>query len=242
MSKLIILILMLSIYSLFGCRSTTSKEPKVVQPAPNAEIPVVKKKQYDGREHIDEINFMEYQDDGDHLQLLAQIGDSTISLINETDTSRNLNRGDRIRVTWKYGTITIPGDNDAEMTAQLMLSIKKIGDGPVSEFRRTYGRKLKYTWSTDEEFTSSYLDKIYLLTEYYLTQTKNPLLQASIKNGDEITYSIESNKKDDRNYRVIGIAPAGPNGSNIVQWLYVDEESGKSYEYNLAENSLIAFK
>lgn len=77
--------------------------------------------------------------------------------------------------------------------------------------------------------------------EYYLTQTTNPLLRLAVNSKDELTYSIESKTRDDRGYTVIGIAPIGPNGATIVQWLYVDEESDKLYEYNLPEDKLIAF-
>jgi hypothetical protein len=240
MNKLIITFVLLPASAILGCHSNTATDTKAVQPksTPKATL-TIKSEHNDVRKHIDQMTFVKYQDDGDYFQLLARKGDSTISFINETDTSRNLNRGDRIQVAWKYGTITLPGDNDSEMAAQMLLSVKKIGEGPVSHFRKSYGRKLKYTWATDEEFTSSYLNKVYLLTEYYLTQTKNSLLQLAIKNRDELTYSIESKERDGRSYKVIGIAPVGPNGSNVMQWLYIDEESDKIYDYNLPEDKLI---
>lgn len=191
---------------------------------------------------IDQMTFIKYLDDGDYFQILARKGDSTFSFINDTDTSRNLNRGDPILLKWRNDSITVAGDDESKMPALILLSIKKTGDGPVSKFRKTYGRKLKYTWATHEEFTSSYLDKIYLIVEYYLTQTKNSLLQLAVKSKDELTYSIESKTRDDHGYTVIGIAPVGPNGANIVQWLYIDEECDKLYEYDLPADKLIAFK
>lgn len=235
MNKLNAIIIMV-LCGLSACHSKTAEKQK---PGTASEKPVAK--QNNKREHVARMTFVKYVDDGDYFQLLASKDGSTSSFINETDSTRNLNRGDQIQVTWKDGTITIPGDNDAEMPAQLIISIKKTGDGPVTAFRNEYGKKLRYTWSPDEEFTSSYLDKVYLLTEYYLTQTKNPLLQAAIKNREELTYSVESRERNGRNYNVIGIAPAGPNGSNIVQWLYVGEENDRIYEYDLPGDKLVAF-
>lgn len=187
------------------------------------------------------MTFVKYNDDGEYFQLLAHKGDSTLSFINKTDTNRNLNRGDRIEITWKDDTITIPGDNNAKIRGEVLVSVKKTGDGPVSAFRIKYGKKLKYSWSTDEHYSAAYLEKLYLLTEYYLSKTKNPLLQAAIKKREELTYSIESTERNSRNYNVIGIAPVGSNGSQIVQWLYIAIEDNRIFEYDLPEDRLMAF-
>ncbi|SDH27114.1 hypothetical protein SAMN05421827_12098 [Pedobacter terrae] len=239
MNKLINALNIIGICGLLACHSKTVEKNESGKLSPVADQTVTPQKQNNRPEHVAQLTFVEYLDDGDYFQILANKGDSTFLFINETDTTRNLNRGDKIQVAWKNGIVTVPGDNEAEMPAKLILSIKKTGDGPVTAFRN--GNKLKYTWSTDEEFTSSYLKKVYLLTEYYLTQTKNSLLQAAIKNRQELTYSIESAERNGQHYRLIGIAPVGPNGSNIVQWLYVGEESGQIYEYDLPEDRLIAF-
>jgi len=201
MNKLNAIIIMV-LCGLSACHSKTAEKQK---PGTASEKPVAK--QNNKREHVARMTFVKYVDDGDYFQLLASKDGSTSSFINETDSTRNLNRGDQIQVTWKDGTIIIPGDNDAEMPAQLIISIKKTGDGPVTAFRNEYGKKLRYTWSPDEE----------------------------------LTYSVESRERNGRNYNVIGIAPAGPNGSNIVQWLYVGEENDRIYEYDLPGDKLVAF-
>ncbi|WP_412469272.1 hypothetical protein [Pedobacter sp. KLB.chiD] len=241
MKKLINAFIIIGICGLLACHSKTTEKQEPVKQNPAPKQPVAEQKQDNHHEHVDQMAFVEYLDDGDYFQILARKGDSTFCFINETDNNRDLNRGDQIQVIWKKGTVTVPGDNDSEMPALLLLSVKKLGDGPVTSFRNTYGKKLKYTWSTDEEFTTSYLNKVYQLTEYYLTQTKNPLLQAAIKKRDQLTYSIESAERNGQQYRVIGIAPVGPNGSTIVQWLYVGEEDGRIYEYDLPQDKLIAF-
>jgi len=242
MNKLINALNIIGICGLLACHSKTVEKKESGKLSPVSNQTVTKQKPGNKHEHVAQLTFMEYLDDGDYFQILAKRGDSTYSFINETDSSRNLNRGDQIQVVWKNGTVTIPGDQDAEMPAKLILSIKKTGESPITEFRKTYGKKIKYTWSTDDEFTSSYLDKIYLLTEYYLTQTKNHLLQTAIKKRQDLTYSIESKERNGEHYRVIGIAPVGPNGSNIVQWLYIGEENGRIYEYDLAEDKLVEIK
>jgi len=233
--------LMIAVCGLLACNAKTAQKQDLVKVSPALQKPVAGQKRNNRGEHIDRMTFVEYLDDGDYFQILAKKGDSTIVLINEADNTRNLNRGDKIQVTWKDGTVTVPGDQEAEMPARLLVSVKRTADGPVTAFRNNYGKKIKYTWSTEEEFTSSYLDKIYRLTEYYLTQTKNPLLRAAIKKREELTYSIESAERNGERYRVIGIAPIGPNGSNIVQWLYVEEEKGRVYEYDLPGDKLVAF-
>ncbi|WP_293789348.1 hypothetical protein [uncultured Pedobacter sp.] len=240
MKKPIIAFIITGLCLLLACHSKTEKRGSVKLTAAPKQ-PVAGQKQDHHHEHVDQMAFVEYLDDGDYFQILARKGDSTFCFINETDTNRNLNRGDRIQVVWRKGTVTVPGDNDSEMPALLLLYIKKMGNGPVTAFRNAYGKKLKYTWSTDEELTTSYLNKVYQLTEYYLTQTKNPLLLAAIKKRDELTYSIESAERNGQHYRLIGIAPVGQNGSNIVQWLYIGEENGRIYEYNLPEDKLVAF-
>ncbi|MEH3114235.1 hypothetical protein [Pedobacter terrae] len=241
MKKRIIAITITGVCGLLACHCKTAQEQGPVKLSPPPQKPVVVRKQNNYHEHIDQMTFVSYLDDGDYFQILAKKADSTFVFINETDTTKNLNRGDQIEVAWKDGQVAVPGDNDAEMPARLLFSIKKTADGPVTSFRTTYGKKLRYTWSTDEEFTTSYLNKVYQLTEYYLTQTKNPLLQLAIKKREELTYSIESAERNGQHYRVIGIAPIGPNGSNIVQWLYIGEENGRIYEHDLPEDKLVAF-
>lgn len=237
--KLIKPIAILIITGLCACGPKTPKESKATKPVPKPAQQIVKHQQE--VEHTDQMAFVKYLDDGDYFQLLAKKNDTTDVFINETDTTRNLNWGDLIKVTWKNGTVTVPGDNDSEMPAKLLLSVKKTGDGPVSKLRESYGKKLKYTFSPGDNFTSSYLDKVYLSVEYYLATTKNPLLQFAIKDRQEVTYSIESQERDNRNYRVIGIAPVGPNGSNVVQWLYIDEERDQIYEYDLPADKLVPY-
>ncbi|TWR25907.1 hypothetical protein FPZ43_16640 [Mucilaginibacter pallidiroseus] len=242
MDRSITAMLLLTLTALCACQSKIEKQQKAAKPkqAPPHTTVVQNKKEQPA--HTAKMTFVKYIDDGDYFQLIARKGDSTFSFINETDPSRSLNRGDQIQITWKDGTVTMPGDNDVEAPAQLLRYVKKISDGPVSVFRKVYGKKLKYTWPTDEHFTSSYLDKLYMQTEYYLSKTTNPLLQLAIKNQDQLTYSIESRERNNHNYKVIGIAPIGTNGANVVQWLYIgDEEDDQIYEYDLPEDRLVPF-
>ncbi|GAA4925676.1 hypothetical protein [Mucilaginibacter defluvii] len=182
--------------------------------------------------------FLTYNDDGDYYLLLAQHGDSTISFIND-DADRSLNRGDSIKIFWKDDTITMAGDDEMPVSAKRITSIRKIADGPVTLFKKSYGRQMKYTWAPEENFSDYYLDKIYKLVEYYLATTKTELLLRSIKAKEAINYSLESQERDGRRYTMIGIAVPGTHGSNIVQWLYVDDETSQLFEYDLGNDKLM---
>ncbi|MCD8741012.1 hypothetical protein LT679_10400 [Mucilaginibacter roseus] len=185
--------------------------------------------------------FLNYNDDGDYFILLAQHADSSISFIND-DGDRSLNRGDSIEVLWKDDNITMAGDDEIPVPAKRIISIRKIADGPVTLFKKSYGRQIKYTWAPEESFSEYYLDKIYKLVEYYLATTKTELLLRSIKAKEAINYSLESQEREGRQYTMIGIAVPGTNGSNIVQWLYVDDETSQLFEYDLGNDKLIPVK
>jgi hypothetical protein len=187
------------------------------------------------------MKFVNYNDDGDYFLLIAQKGDSTYSFINNNDENRSLNRGDLIEVTWKKGTITIAGDGDTPADADMLISVKKTGDGPVSKFRNSYGKKIKYTWPEDESYSQSYLDNLYRLVEYYLSNTKVPLLQHHINKKDDLSYSVEQQLKGNREYTTIGIATTNEHSVNTIQWLYYDNEHDKLFEYDLPSDALVEF-
>ncbi len=192
------------------------------------------------QEHHSNMTFVAYNDDGDNYVLIAQKNNRIFNFINDSDTSRNLNRGDGIEVKWKNGTVTIAGDGETPVPAEIITSVKKISDGAVSKFRKTYGRQIKYTWPTNENFSQSYLDRLYTLVEHYLANTSNALLRLAINKQQQITYSIEPTQKNNRDYTMIGIAPVNDaHSSPVVQWLYIDTENHKLFEYDLPNDELV---
>ncbi|WP_316824744.1 hypothetical protein [Pedobacter miscanthi] len=185
--------------------------------------------------------FVGYNDDGDYFQLMARTKNETLSFINESNDDRGLLRGDLISIVWKTDTIYIAGDGDTPQLAEKIISVKKLQDGKVSRFRKTYNKILKYHWPQEENYTKSYLDKLYMVVEYYVAGSKNQLLELLIKNGEEIDYSIEPQTREGREYVLIGISGISAHHSNTIQWLYYDNGQDKLYEYDLPKDSLIEF-
>ncbi|WP_147321906.1 hypothetical protein [Mucilaginibacter conchicola] len=244
------LVLSFIIGGLFACNSKTAKQ------RPNPDTPVTGvdtfsnqnlpkqdtlKAKPEPTQHAT-MQFVDYNDDSDYYQFIAQQGDNVYYFINSDDTDRSLNRGDLIDITWKHGMITIAGDDEKPEPAEMLVSVKKTSDGPVSKFRKEYNKQLKYTWSADEQYSKDYLDKIYKLAEYYLANTKNELLKNAINKRSDITYSIEQAERENRNYTLLGIAPVGENGANVAEWLYIDTETHRLYLFDQAEDTLRMFK
>lgn len=231
--------------SIVACTSAASKHADATVPGIDtqkvAQQEIVSKPEKPAPEHHETMRFIAYNDDGDDFQLIARKGDSTYYFVNNDDADRSLNRGDQIAITWKKGTITMAGDDDAAISANLLVSAKKLADGTVSVFRKQYGKQVKYTWAADENYSKSYLDKIYLQVEYYLSTTENTLLHTAIENRDEVTYSVESKERDGRKYVMIGIGVSNAGATNIVQWLYIDKESDQLYAYDLPNDNLVPY-
>jgi len=185
--------------------------------------------------------FLAYNDDGDYPLLSARKKNELVSFINDNSDERRLLRGDLIEVVWKTDTIYIAGDGERAEQAQKIVSVKKIADGKVSRFRKTYRKPLKYHWGEQENYTKSFLDKLYLVVEYYVAGSENQLLQSMIKNGKEINYSIENQTREAKEYVLIGISGISEHHINTIQWLYYDTDNGKLYEYDLPKDSLIEF-
>lgn len=143
MNRTLIKLIILNCCMLSACDIKTSEQKKLIRKdtiVKQSHTPQTRSEQHT---HIDQMNFVEYLDDGDYFQILARKGDSIFSFINDIDDNRNINRGDPIQVKWKRESITVPGDNESKMPADILLDLRKTGDGPVSRFRKTYGMKLK---------------------------------------------------------------------------------------------------
>lgn len=185
--------------------------------------------------------FEDYNDNGDYMLLNTKKGKDFYGFINDNNEDRSLLKGDICEIQWKKDTIYIAGDGETPEIADWLIFIKKIKDGRVSQFRKEYKKKLKYHWNEDD-YTQSYLDKVYLLTEYYIANSKNELIKQTIKNKDQIEYSIEMRTENDKDYEVIGIGYMFEHRFTIMQWIYIDRESQQIYEYDLPNEKLIKFE
>ena len=111
----------------------------------------------------------------------------------------------------------------------------------MSKFRKEYKKEIKYHYS-DESYSKSGLDEVYLSAEYYIANSKNELIKLAIQNKDQLEYSIESRTENNRLYEVLGIGYTFEHRFNIIQWIYLDFDKQKIYEYDLANEKLIEFK
>lgn len=189
----------------------------------------------------DTFEFDYYNDNGDYMWLYAKNGKEIYGFINDKNDDRSLLRGDICQIEWKKDTIYIAGDGDTPEIEDWLVSIKKIEGGSVSKFRKEYTKKLKYHWD-EENYTQNYLDEIYLLTEYYIANSKSELIKHAIKDKDQIEYSIEKRTENNRDYDVLGIGYMFEHRFTIMQWIYIDRETKNIYEYDLPNEKLIAFE
>ncbi|CAI2768786.1 hypothetical protein [Flavobacterium collinsii] len=190
----------------------------------------------------DIFEFSDYNDDGDYTSLFAKKGDELYSFVNDKNEDRSLLRGDICEIQWKKDTIYVAGDGETPMLEDWLISVRKIKDGNVSKMRKEYKKEFKYHWSKEDDYSKGFLDKIYLLTEYYIANSKNELLQLHIKNKEQISYSIENQKRENKDFTVMGIGYEFEKRFTIIQWLYYDGDTDKLYEYDLGNDKLNEFK
>jgi hypothetical protein len=226
---------------LIFCYSCTPKEFKTQsQEKPETEIvPQIVAKKDSIKQ--DTIEFISYNDDFDYSQLNGKKGKEEITFVNDQNNDRSFLRGDLIAIEWKNDSIYIAGDGETPQNAQWIVSAKKIRDGNVSKFRKEYGKELKYLLSNEDELSESYRDHLYQLAEYYVSNSKKDLIKLTIKNKEDLGYSIEKRNKGDKDYYVLGFHTESEHKINTFQWLYIDPENDKIYEYDLPNDRLIYF-
>jgi hypothetical protein len=190
----------------------------------------------------DIFEFVAYNDDSDYTSFLAKKGDELYGFVNDKNDDRSLLRGDICEIQWKKDTIYIAGDGETPMLEDWLISVKRIKDGNVTKMRKEYKKEFKYHWSEEQNYSQGFLDEIYSVTEYYIANSKNELLQLHIKNKEQINYSIENRKRENRDFTVMGIGYEFENHTTIFQWLYYDTENHKLYQYDLPNDKLNEFK
>lgn len=189
----------------------------------------------------DTIEFVSYNDDFDYSQLNGKKGKEEISYINDQNNDRSFLRGDLIAIEYKNDSIYIAGDGGTPQNAEWIVSAKKIKDGKVSKFRKEYDQPIKYHYSKENEISSTYLDHLYKLAEYYIVNSKKDLIKLFVKNRNALAYSVEKQTKENKEYYVLGIYTESEHKINTFQWLYIDPETDTIYEYDLPNDKLIKF-
>ncbi|MGO4709308.1 hypothetical protein AB4Y90_09355 [Chryseobacterium sp. 2TAF14] len=190
----------------------------------------------------DTIEFISYNDDFDYSQLNGKKEKKEISYINDQNNDRSFLRGDLIAIEYKNDSIYIAGDGETPQNAQWIVTARKIKDGKVSEFRKEYNQPIKYLYSKEDEISDSYLDHLYKLAEYYIANSKKDLIKLSVKNKETLGYSIEKQKRNDKEYYTLGIYTESDHKINTFQWLYIDPETNTIYEYDLPNDKLVEFQ
>lgn len=240
LNKLIISFIILSIFS---CKET-NKNNIPVKSISNEAIKSKTKKPLikNDKIFIDTLTFVNYNDDFDYMTLNAKKGKDDYQFINDDNDDRSFLIGDLIEIKWKKDTIFIAGDGETPELAEWIVSTKKISDGNVSKFRKTYKMQLKYHYSEQENYSRDYLDKIYLMAEYYLANTKNESLIQLINSKTQIEYSIEQDTRDENEYTVLGIGNVFEHSVQTAKWLYIENGDPQNlYEYDLPNDKLIKF-
>lgn len=205
---------------------------------PGGEVPVDKV-------FNDTVTFVERDDNGDYFLFYIRKKNRLISLVYDDLVDRNLNflRGDTLVIQWKMDSIWIAGDGDRLDFKEWLVNAKKIKDGKVAAFRKNYIKPIRYWYRKDTDYTDGFKDYLYLLVEYYIAYSKQPLvlLHLGMPEQTEFVYSIEERDERDRHYIVLGLSNDQGSRSNIIQWLYLDSETHVLYEYDLANDQLIPF-
>jgi len=228
--------------TLLSCRPDKDKSPKSGLPrASNQNTAGQHQKIASTPIHHRLMEFVEYNDDGDYFLVTVKKSDSLFTFINESE-DRSLLKGDVVNIAWEPTLLSIAGDEDRQLKTDKIISMLKVKDGKVSEFRQRYQKKLKYTWPANENYSQAYLDKLYLLVEYYIANSKSELLQHAINNGEQITYSVEEQRRNGKDYILIGIATTTEHHINTIQWLYLEKVENVLYEYDLSNDELVRFE
>lgn len=221
-----------------SCNGTVSPGKETGQQPVHAETETVQKQE---KTKSGRFTFISYNDDGDYSLLNARQQGQEVQFVNNLSEERNLLRGDVIEIRWKQDTLTVAGDAEPGFPADVLLSLTKIKDGKVSQFRRLYKEPLSYHWSPEYDYSQSYLDKLYLMVEYYIANSRNTLLKSLISGKSPISYSVEQQQREGTEYTVLGIAGSEEHHKVTVQWLFYDREKEILYEYDLANDRLHYF-
>ena len=196
--------------------------------------------------YTDTIEFKSYNDNGDYFNLIGNKNGIDLSLIYNWE-AQNHNQydfkyGDLIKVKWKMDSIWIAGDGETLDFSERAIDADKVKNGNVSNFREIYKKPIKYYQLEGSDFTNNSLDKLYLLVEYYLANSKDELVQINLKENASLIYSIEQRERKGKEYIVLGISNDFQTHTSIIKWLYYENgENDKLYEYDLVEDKLIPF-
>ena len=189
----------------------------------------------------DTVEFINFDGNGDYALFTVQKNKKLISFYTDLADAKTFKRGDILDVAWKMDTIYEAGEGEKLEFAEWLVNAKKVKDGNVSLFRKKHSKPIKY-YSEKEDFTADFKDYLYEQVEFYLANSNNELVKSAIKDPKaDLSYSIEEKDRDGRSYILLGISNDFEHHTNIIQWLYLDNENRKLYEYDLPNDKLVQF-
>lgn len=65
------------------------------------------------------------------------------------------------------------------------------------------------------------------------------MIKYAVANNETLEFSIEEQTKNDRTYIVLGIGKTQEHKFTVMQWIYIDQETKKIYEYDLPNDKLV---
>lgn len=189
----------------------------------------------------DEVEFVNFDGNGDYALFTVQKNKKLISFYTDFANAGQFKRGDVLNAAWKMDTIYIAGEGEKQEFAEWLVNAKKVKDGNVSLFRKKHPKPIK-CYTDKEDYTTDFKDYLYEQVEFYLANSKNELVKTAIKNPNaDLSYSIEEKDREGHSYIVLGISNDFEHHTNIIQWLYLDNENRELYEYDLPTDKLIQF-
>lgn len=247
--RFICISLILSITALHSC----SNDQGSPAPAPaNKNTAARIKEHFQNKEYVDHykspasskvvLEFIDYNDNGDYFLLNAKKGRTLYSFINDKNEDRNLLRGDLVEITWKWDTIYIAGDGETPELAEWIISIRKIKDGNVSNFRKQYPEKIPYTMTGDADFTPEFKHKLYSMVEYYLANSTKETVQEHIQSKKPLSFSIEKRNENGIEFIALGIDAGSDRTAKTIQWLYYSPNTDMLFEYDQKQSKLTPFR
>lgn len=183
--------------------------------------------------HVDTLEFLNLKDSGTYLVIIARDQQNKYAFISEKkNNDAEFSLGDSCIITWQdtLHTSIIPDKN--------ILSIRNMKRGIVHNFKSIYPKPIKYHFY-ENIYSKNFLDSLYILVEYYIALSSNPLLQLSIKNQEELSYSIEEKNLNGIPHQMIGIGVSSEHKFNVMQWIYVNIHNQSIKEYDIAGDRII---
>src|SRR5690606_11964408 len=90
-------------------------------------------------------------------------------------------------------------------------------------------------------YSQPHLDSIYVLAKFYIAHSANEFIKTAVKQNEQLEYSIEKGTYKSKKYDILGIGRTSESRFTVMQWVYIDADTRKIYEYDLPNDQLIEF-